>query len=227
MSSGSLNVQNRTHGTTLEAVPSILTASGTFSAVISATSTASSIQIPSLQSFPITNARHLSRGGIGGIAVGALVALLIGVGICIWTLRKSRSLLSTCTTIASPFSAPESHRAETRRFKLAQYTTREKTDKYREAFGIRTPAIEPSAQLQEENFVGNGEIRRPDRVRRTRYRYHEDGGRIPDVGRREGSDDEDVISLPPNYSTLAGSHGHSRATHTLHIRTQSLFDTRA
>ena len=124
-----------------------------------------------------------------------------------WLHRKRRALPRDSDAVVQRFSGPDPQ--FTGRFRLAQYTTTEKTDKYRQAFGIQIPALDPSAaHTPEDEVVSEAHIERPHQPtsRRVRYRIYEDGGEVPDIDEGVNREDDDsVISLPPIYSTVARS----------------------
>ena len=83
------------------------------------------------------------------------------------------------------------------RFRLGQYTTREKTEKYREA--VELPASSTRTHSTEALDTSEGR-RQNDRLQRVRYVIHEDGGQVA-----PSEEDEVIVNLPPVYGSIGGA----------------------
>jgi len=164
---------------------------------------------PSLTSMP--QGRH--HIGTGIIAVIVVIAFLLLLAISLWMWKRNASrkrilkAMSQNSTDPSPFSTRNASHAG--RFILAQYTTTEKTEKYRNKF---TYAEESRGEGESSSYprdidagaVGDTEVPAQEIPPRIQYRVHEDAGRVArsDIGNEE----EVIIDLPPDYSTLAETH---------------------
>ena len=206
----SLMVQNRTRSRTLQAVPPIPSSITTSSSEISPSISSDTHSSPSTTSKGIQNDNNLRPAVIAGITVGLLVTLLVGLWLWRRIVRKRQTHNEDHTSVAKPFSGPELQ--QVRRFRLAQYTTREKTNKYREALGVLAPGLPRSTEMDEAE----------DQPRRIRYRLHEDGGEVTDLEHGNVNDDDDVISLPPIYATLRRSLSELHTSHSTPADAQPL-----
>lgn len=138
---------------------------------------------------------HIDFRIIMGIALGtSMVILLILLWLCRRRIRKRAVMERNKLHVAvDPFSPPDPAQIGRRRFMLAQYVTTEKTNKYRQAFGIGINITISDGENQADEYEDG-------QPRRVRYRVHEDGGEVINVEGGEASDDDgDVISLPPIY----------------------------
>jgi len=203
-------VQNKTHSMDLTPFPSIInsTTSSKGTSLVSSTSGSSpTTSIPST-SVQTHNEHRINPGIIAAIAVGTFLVLLLIV-FSFWKCieRKRAAIIQRDhRSIAEPFSAHDP--AQIRRFRLGEYTTTEKTNKYRQAFGIATRDQE---QLEDDTDGMESEQNNQagSQPRRVRYRVHEDGGEVQHVEEGEASDDEDIVSLPPIYDTVERSRSQS------------------
>jgi len=153
--------------------------------------------------------QHINRGIIVAIAISTSAILLIVVWFWRRLVVQRRALAaSDGESMVEPFIAPVSQ-GQAGRFRLAQYTTREKTNKYRQAFGIPVPDRGTLAQGPEDATASVERYGHVDQSRRVRYRVHEDGGHIVV---NDDVDDEDIISLPPIYDTVRRSRVQSGLT---------------
>jgi len=96
------------------------------------------------------------------------------------------------------------HPNQTGRFRLGQYTTREKTEKYREAIELPVPSTRTHSMEALDISEGG---RRIDRLQRVRYVVHEDGGQVA-----PSEEDEVIVNLPPVYGSIGGVSSVSTAT---------------
>ena len=181
-------VQNTTRLVQLEAVPSIPNSSMISNPVLDV----------------VRKGHRTNEAVIAGAAVSAFVILFIGLWAWLKWRKKGRVSILDQRRVSQPFDIPDHHPSG--RFRLSQYTTRTKTNKYREAFS--SISLELNQPIQWEHGQGGTTIDVPqsDEEHRIRYRCHEDGGELHDAEVQHGNNNEDeVISLPPMYSTLRRS----------------------
>ena len=166
--------QNTTRSSNLDPVPS-LTSTGAL--IISQESRSS---------------RHISQGALVAMVLSVGLVLLIGTFTLRFTQarRKRQKIADNSTIVQESFSLPDPDQRG--RFYVAQYMTREKTEKYREALGNLT-----ESQPVQDIEGGPTSVDSQATAARVRYRIHEDGGEVGEV--------EQVIDLPPIYSTLGQS----------------------
>ena len=152
----------------------------------------------------MSNTHHLSHGIIAAISVGTFLVLLL-IAAWFWrrTVRRRAVIEDDPPPIAQPFSPPDP--AQIGRFRLAQYTTAEKTNKYRQAYGFAIPEAQLPAQETDDGRISVEGAEDVDQPRRVRYRIYEDGGEVRDNEGGETNDNDDIISLPPVYDTLRRS----------------------
>ena len=165
---------------------------------------------------------HLSSRAIVAISISVAVAILIFAGVLyFWHRRairkKLRDTVPNMDLIPSenqivPFNTTREIGRD--RFRIAEYTTKEKTAKYREAYGV--PQQSSTAPVSQGDQMANNLladspnavnviqiIERHDQPQRPRYtvQVHQDRERI---GNTESGlqDIDEVISLPPVYSRV-------------------------
>jgi len=137
---------------------------------------------------------------------------------------RRRSIARHNDLVPLPFTRPDQDPIP--KFRLPQYITREKTSKYRQALGISTQTrdiLEDSDHIQPEvptNTLGTGRSLMPARIR---YVVHEDGGEVieEEDSSQHGEVEEQVINLPPVYSSLSRSRPFSRASIQTHTHPDS------
>ena len=186
-------VQNSTQLHNLEAVPS--------------TSISSSISsLPTVSSSPTSRIKnsHQIRPSIIVAITSCILALLLITGVWIWRriIRQRAMLLKDPRLLPIGLTLPDQD--QTPRFRIHQYLTREKTEKYRSAFGIQTPQDggTPANVTEGDNGVVESERQVPPIVP-PHYIIHQDGGAIAEEHEQEGQVEGQVVNLPPLYSSLA------------------------
>jgi len=184
-------VQNSTSLVDLAAVPAIV--------ATSSLSTPSPLSSSGHTTNPY-NAKRISKGTISAISACALgfFIILILVFACYKRTRRKKRILKAQQPKhpLSPFSPPPP--IVVNRFRIAQYTTAEKTEKYRQEYGFVTTQPPPPIPARRENGPAFGSIERPNQTRRVHYRVHEDGGRVG----QENIGQVEIIDLPPVYNTI-------------------------
>jgi len=135
-----------------------------------------------------------------GVFVFAVIMILVGCHVFQHGLRRKNSVAKDQNgDEAIPF--PNAQSGEPARLRIAQYETREKTNKYRLMLGIAVSG--PANQIEdtersdgshvEENHGQHYEIQSLS----VRYQVHDDGGQV--IARHE---EEQVVELPPVYTTV-------------------------
>jgi len=171
----SILIQNKTQPANLEVVPSTSTHLATLSAVSSTPSTLNPV-FSNIPTSAISNTHQMSHGAIAAIVVSVLVVALICAWIWKSTTKKRKITSHNAASLVMPFTPPDP--SQSGRFRLAQYMTMEKTDKYRQAFRVPNLVIERQVPLQSSLADGVVRRERPRRPRRVCYRVHKDAGAI-------------------------------------------------
>jgi len=191
----------QSQATSLEVISQLNGSPTTFGTTFASIPTATETEPPVSPTAALQKSHHISKA-----VFSALLVPLLLIGLIVWrSIVRRRCHAGHDLSLATlPFSAPNPQQIG--RFMLAQYTTAEKTDKYRQALGIPDSLQDaPStASIEAAGIVATEEPECANQPRRLRYRYHEDGGEVVQEQGGEIDDDGETISLPPVYVNVAG-----------------------
>jgi len=171
--------------------------------------------------------QRISRSTVIAISVSlsAAALLILTCGLWFWYRSTQKRKLKgsipspnpTENPVVVPFHAPNVDHNEG--FRIAEYTTREKTNKYRNVYGVpeqSPPTLVTGQDPTNAPFSDSPDtvsvlqvVERHDQPRRLRYLVHNDAGNaaIPESFLEDG---DEVVSLPPRYNTVEGGNSYHR-----------------